>query len=169
MSVPPATFLSLEADAWSAVIAGVALIVAVATAVWTIRRERVADRTARLNALQGEKEAVAYVAQQIRSKVWQKELRSRRFRQEIVAALCLAFVMKGQDRVKALVLAALRVLIDDHHKRDVETVLLRLYADMLRYQEEFKPEKFDKRLETLRRLASCLNIVLPVDAASAKS
>jgi hypothetical protein len=148
-------------DPASLIVATFALAVSLATFVMAQFRERATARDSRIKALQGEKEAVAYVAYKIRSHAWDRYLRSARFRDEAITALVLAFLMEGADRAKALVFAALVQLTQSGYWAEVGGVLRHLHGEMKRYQMAFAPSDFEKRVQSLEALAKALGTPLP--------
>jgi|SRR5215204_5780657 len=80
-----------------------ALLISLASFIWARLQERKAEQSDLVRAFQGDKEAVSYVAYRMDSGAWDSKIeRKGEFRQELIAALCLAFTMQGADRTKAL-------------------------------------------------------------------
>lgn len=120
-------------------------------------RERASARDARIKALQGEKDAVAYVAYKVQLGDWNRYLRNERFRNEAITALCLAFVFQKSDRAKTLVYSALTSLRRTY-RGSIVKVLGRLEGEMLMYRAAFRPDKdFDDHLATVRELTKKLS------------
>ena len=145
----------------SVAISTAALLVSGATFAWARFQERSATRSARVKALQGDKEAIAYVAYQIRRHAWDRHLQSPSFRNDIVTALCLAFLLEGADRAKALVFSALRELQQSGLGESITPVLSHLHSEMSVYQLRFHPHDFDRRITTLERLMQALGVAVP--------
>lgn len=69
-----------------------------------------AEQKAMIQALQGEKESVAYMAFQLKRKRFEV---SEEFRHDFIASLCLAYILEGSDRASALVLGTLKEFPDE--------------------------------------------------------
>jgi hypothetical protein len=135
---------TMTAEAWVALLA---IIVSAAFSFITLKLSRLqveqhrrevdqarrevdqARQEAVIKALQGEKEAVAYVALQIRRDQWLTKKENAPFRNDIIASLCLAWILEGSDRAKSLVLAALKEAFSQY-----PTVVKDIVADI---EEQF--------------------------------
>lgn len=147
----------LPKDILTLIISGFAFIVSAATFLWARIQERSASKSALVKALQGEKEAVAFVAYQIETGAWNSKLKEAKFRKDIIIALSLAFTMEGSDRAKALAFAALKKLTANH-KPEIEPVLKDICKSMKEYQNSLKPSNFDHRVKSIETLMKELQI-----------
>jgi hypothetical protein len=111
-----------------------------------------------IKALQGEKEAVAYVAYKVRSRRWDKRFQGKKFRQDIISALCLAWSLESSDRAKALIFDTLKKIIELGFKNEICPVLNDLYRQFTEYKQSFNPCKFEKRIEEVKSLMQELQI-----------
>ena len=85
-------------------IAGIAALVALGSFWISVRDRRRQQHEALLSALQGEKEAVAFVAFQLRNRNWGRWSNERK---EILSALVVAWIFENSDRARAMVFSAL--------------------------------------------------------------
>ena len=92
---------SLEPKDWIAI---GAFIVSFISLVITLRDKKRQQHQSVISALQGQKEAVAYIALRMRHRrlPW-----SKKDRDEIITALCLAWILESSDRARASLLTAL--------------------------------------------------------------
>lgn len=149
-----------SADRVSIAISLLALLISVLTFVWARIQERAAAQAAVIKALQGEKETIAYIAYKICDGAWRKQLNRELFRKDLIAALCLAFLLEGADRAKALVFSALVELkrLDVDYHSDIKRSLTKLHQQITSYRSEFKPSNFDKRVKALEELMRQLDV-----------
>src|SRR5215211_1272610 len=90
-------------DVVTAIIAAYAALVATLNFAWPRLQERRARRSAVFRALQGEREAIAEVGYRVTKNEWDAAMRRPKFRNKLIAALSMAFVLEGSDRAKAYV------------------------------------------------------------------
>lgn len=147
-----------SADRVSVVISSLALLVSVLTFAWARLQERAAAQAAVIKALQGEKETIAYVAYKVCDGAWRKQLSRGDFRKDLIAALCLAFLLEGADRAKALVFSALVELKRLNYGSTIEASLIKLHQQITSYRSKFKPTDFDKRVKALEELMRQLGV-----------
>lgn len=113
------------------------------------------NRKAVFRALQGEKEAIAEVAMQVVNDKWAKKIsgrykvfrhRRKAFRQKLIKALSMAFVLESSDRAKSYVLAAFKhIAKNPKHKDELVDQLagiLKIYED---YYAVIRDNEFEKR------------------------
>ena len=102
----------MGASEWLAM---VAVTVSIFSIIFAVFQWRKANRSEEIKALQGEKEAVAYVAHKIAFKGLP---RGRIYREQLLESLCLAAVFERSDRSRALIYSALRRYLNENdHKR----------------------------------------------------
>jgi hypothetical protein len=142
-------------DVVTLIIAALALLVSAATFFWSRYQEWSSNREAMIKALQGEKEAIAYVAYQITS--GDKEFKNEKLRKKVVTALCLAFAMEGADRAKSLLFAAIKKLDGTEHE-EIKKILPDISENMKIYQDKFNPNDFEKRVKAVDILMKELKI-----------
>jgi hypothetical protein len=114
------------------------------------REKKQREHDALLNALQGEKEAVGFVAYQVK-KVGLKGLKGlpdELDRSELIAPLCLAAVYEGSDRTRALVLSALEKSMKDGHDEKIKHTFYEIDDTFHNYKNRFATiaqdaQKFD--------------------------
>ncbi len=107
-----------------------------------------------LAALQGEKEAVGFMALQMAR---EPRLVNDSNRTRLFSALCLAFVFESSSRARALVLKTLRTFSADSPTYHLITgILEEVEADFRAYESEIGPEELKKYLERIGKLKSSL-------------
>ena len=130
--------------------------------------ERRARHNEIVNALQGEKESVAYVAFQVREEGLPDD---KERRAQLLTALYLAILFQHADRTRALVFSALRDSYHKEHGEEVMETLRRLKRDFTRYKNDlgaaqqklavekekrFNISSMDKHIERLKVLEEAL-------------
>lgn len=154
-----------SADRVSIAISSLALLVSILTFIWARLQERAAAQAAVIRALQGEKETIAYIAYKICNGAWRRQLKRPNFNKDLIAALCLAFLLEGADRAKALVFSALVELKGLNYHSEIKLSLTKLHQQITGYRSKFKPPDFDKRVKALEELMRQLDV--PFQAAIA--
>jgi hypothetical protein len=104
----------LASDQARTTFAALAVLLSIVSLVITLREKRREKRQSLVKALQGERESVAFVAYRLYQN---PKLPRGSTADEIIAALCLAWMFESSDRARAIVLAALRALQPRHAKR----------------------------------------------------
>jgi hypothetical protein len=159
--------LKLESkDALSITISFAALCFSLVSFFYARIQEWRASRTSVIKALQGEKEAVAYVAYQVETGRWDERLKKSKFRKDLITALCLAFAVEGADRAKALVFAALHHLKGLNYSNEIAPVLLALHNHFVVYKKDVNPSDFDKRVRSIEAVLKSLGIEIPSSSPS---
>ena len=130
----------------------------------------------RVKALQGQKEAVAYVAYQVQEIGLPDD---EEHRSELLASLCLAAIFTKSDRTRALVLSALRrAWEDEKHRAHLESKLCDVTAILTKYERVMAHDGYkntfgaeiDKHVKRLNALQEILGIDCAFDhMAQAKS
>jgi hypothetical protein len=131
-------WLSLPtADQTNAAIAFVAVVLSIIALVNSHIQGKKAEHDQVLKALQGEKEAVAYIAYKLangRMALPEKEKEQH----DIIEGLCLAAIFSSADRTRVLVYEALRFLKDDKNgptkKTEIEEVVQSINASFSNYK-----------------------------------
>lgn len=140
-------------DKITIIISLLALVVSVAGFIYTRYQEWRTARGAIIKAFQGEKEAVAYVAYQVRNKRWKSRFKSRnKFRNDVITALCLAWSLERSDRAKALVFDSLKNLVKQNYIKDISRIVLDIYGQYKKYQNTFHPKGFEERIVEMEKL-----------------
>ena len=112
------------------------------------------QQQALLDALQGEKEAVGFMALQL---VRQPKLVTDENRFRLFSALCLAFVFESSSRARALVLEALRSFSKDEGAYTEITELLEgIDRDFKAYESALGPGELTDYYPRIRKLKACL-------------
>lgn len=96
-----------------------AVSVAVASLILSLLHRRQVQHATTLEALQGDKEAVAYIAFEV-SKA--KIPSSKRRREEVLEALCLAVIYQKSGRSRVMIYSALKEVLK-MHKREVHDAI----------------------------------------------
>jgi hypothetical protein len=110
----------VTAEGVSAAMAIVATVISVIAVWYSHRQSRAAEHNEVLKALQGEKEAIGYIAFQIAEGGVELPKDAKR-RKEVITGLCLAPVFEGSDRSRVLVFAALRRICEhEAYQQEVE-------------------------------------------------
>jgi hypothetical protein len=158
-----------------------ALLISSATFIYARIQERRVARESIIKALQGEKEAVAYIAFKVQSERWPSRdkkpekkgavariadtVRSRlgrsreeKFRKDVITALCLAWSLEGADRPKALIFEALKKIIERGYEPEVTTILQDVLRQYNTYQTSFSPSEFVERILAVKSLMKVLKI-----------
>ena len=113
-----------------------------------------------MKAFQGEKEAVAYVAYKVRNKRWNARFQRKKFRQDVITALCLAWSLESADRAKAIIFDTLVAIKDQGFKQDIQDVLQNMRRQFIEYNNRFAPERFIQRVTSIEKLMTELEIGL---------
>jgi len=108
-----------------------ALIVAFFSLVITLRDKKRQQNESVIRALQGEKESVAYIALQMRNR---RLPRSKKYRNEIITSLCLAWILGGSDRARSSLLAAL-TKANKARPDEVEAIRQDIYKQLEDYRD----------------------------------
>jgi len=146
-------------DKVTLIISTLAFTLSAANFAYSRFQESKASRDSLVKALQGEKEAVAYVAYKVRSEKWhQKFKRKDDFRKDVITALCLAWSLESSDRTKSLIFDALSKMASLGYKNDVSATLLDIQEQFTNYNDQFKPTNFKERLNTVKKLMDQLDI-----------
>jgi hypothetical protein len=124
------------------------------------------EQEAIIKALQGEKENVAFTALKVRNRQWPNSPFSSGYKDEVIASLCLAWVMEGSDRARALVLSALKQLnADTSNRKKIKKVLEVIESQFTDYvnsayadNKEEGQEKIDNGLKKAQQLRTALGI-----------
>jgi hypothetical protein len=114
------------------------------------RDRQAQSRDLKVQALQGEKESVAYVAYQVLEEGLSDDDKSHR--SELLGALCLAAVFAKSDRARALILAALEQCYngpqeDDQKQKDVQKAIRDNLTEVHRYFESYKDRICSEKYE----------------------
>jgi hypothetical protein len=133
----------------------IAVVLSVVAFVLSLRRERRASQESIIKALQGDKEAVMYVAYKATGTKWRNRLQNETFREDVVTAMGLAWVADSSDRPRALIYAALRHIATDH-KDSVRRVLKTLITEFTAYRDRFLPSDFQHRIDNIQALYEAL-------------
>ena len=113
--------MEMNAEAWVALAALVVSLISLAVTMYEKLRS---DQENLIKALQGQKENIAFTAIKVSSKQWQGNIFHESYKDDMIASLCLAWVMEGSDRARALVLSALKVLSEEaSNKRKIAEIL----------------------------------------------
>jgi hypothetical protein len=152
----------------------IAVILSLIAFILSLRRERRASQESIIKALQGDKEAVMYVAYKATSPKWRKRLQNATFREDVTTAMGLAWVADSSDRSRALVFAALRQFVAADYGDSVRSVLATLFNEFTAYKRQFSPSDFQKRIDGIQEIYRALgfkeelskppNTGLPADA-----
>lgn len=97
----------MQAKDW---IALAALSVSLISLALTLYERIRSEHSSIVKALQGDKENIAFTALKVSNKQWPSSPFAERYTDDVIAALCLAWIMEGSDRARALVLSALKEL-----------------------------------------------------------
>jgi hypothetical protein len=143
-------------DKWSLALAILSFIISVLTFFFARYQEWKSARGAVIKALQGEKEAVAYVAYKVKSRRWDKRIKDEDFRKDVIAALCLAWSLEGADRPKAIVFDTLREMQSQKFGGEIQEVLKNLHRQFTQYRDTFRPKDFDHRITNVENLMTAL-------------
>lgn len=118
---------------FSALAVGIAFL----SLVLTLRDKRRQKHEALISALQGEKEAVAFIAFQLRHHRWGHR-KSERL--ELLSALVVAWIFEKSDRARAMIHNALKV-VQNIHSKDVELTIKNIREQLEVYVECHYPEE----------------------------
>jgi hypothetical protein len=132
---------------WELIIAGIAAaisLIALGVTVWNLS---VARHEAQVNALQGEKEAVSFVALQVSQR--RIILRSRTRRKEMLQALCLAAVYEKSGRSRVMIYDALEQILRTH-AQDVHDAVRSIEDRFKRFEDITDLDTAFKRLDELK-------------------
>ena len=108
-----------------------------------------------IKALQGEKENVAFTALKVSGKRWRNSPFASGYKDEVIASLCLAWVMEGSDRARALVLSALKELNADSSNQRKISEVLKVIEDQ--FTDYVKSAYADDPVEGQRKIENGLN------------
>jgi hypothetical protein len=151
----------------SALISLVSVSIAFMTVYYSRRDRRERQRAAQVDAvrreqesllaaLQGEKEAVGFMALQLAR---EPQLVTESNRPRLFSAMCLAFVFESSSRARALALKALRNFSRDSDARRVITEILDEVANDFRaYEAEIGKEELKKYLDRINSLKGSLSV-----------
>lgn len=157
MNIASAQLVITSLKDWIAVItSSAALVLSLVTFFRGQLRERKASDESVVKALQGEKEAVMYVAHKTASPKWQHRLQNETFRNDVITAMCLAWLAESSDRAKAIIFAALTQFVSCNYGKSVHSVLDTLSRNYNAYDAVFKPEDFEKRIAAIDALRNVL-------------
>jgi hypothetical protein len=126
-----------------------------------LRRERAAEADALRReqeglfaALQGEKEAVGFMALQLSR---EPHLVTDSNRTRLFSALCLAFVFESSSRARALILKTLQKFSSDSKVHQLITGILdEIKTDFIAYEAEIGPKELEKYLNQIAKLKDSL-------------
>jgi hypothetical protein len=117
------------------------------------------QQQALLDALQGEKEAVAFMAIQL---VREPHLITDSNRHRLFSALCLAFVFESSSRARALVLQALRTFSrNDGFYATIVSILDEILSDFEVYERDLGPNELNEYFPRIRGLKARLRDSTP--------
>jgi Zn-dependent oligopeptidase len=132
-------------------------VVATLNFAWPRLKEWKDGRTAVFRALQGEKEAISEIAMQVVDTKWDKKVRkSKAFRERLIRALSMAFVLESSDRAKAYVVAAFYHIGKLHRieliaqLESIENIYKKYYAIVK--DEEFRVKRLEKLSNVIKHL-----------------
>jgi hypothetical protein len=115
--------------------------------------------------LQGEREAIAEVGYRVTKNEWDAAMRRPKFRNKLIAALSMAFVLEGSDRAKAYVVAAFDHLVLQGYRNDLLRALQEVQRIYKRYDAVVDDRDF--REKRLNKLNSVINSLQPQAASAA--
>jgi hypothetical protein len=147
-------------------IALAALVLSLVSLAITLYERMRSEQESIIKALQGEKENVAFTALKVSNKQWPNSPFSSGYKDEVIASLCLAWVMEGSDKARALVLSALKELNSDvSNQRKINEVLKVIenqFTDYVNSAYADNPaegqRKIDNGLKKARQLRQALGI-----------
>ena len=145
-------------DKISIIISSFALVISALTFFFAWYQDWKSARGEVIKAFQGEKEAVAYIAYKVRSKRWNRRFEHKKFRQEVITALCLAWSLESADRAKAIIFDTLKEVKTQGFINDIQAVLQKMHLQFINYKKSFQPSKFDHRITDLEALMKELEI-----------
>jgi len=153
----------MQAKDWIALAAlGVSLISLTVTLYERVRSEH----SSIVKALQGDKENIAFTALKISNKQWPGSPFADRYTDDVIAALCLAWIMEGSDRARALVLTALKELsVTARNQRKISDIMQGIENQFIGYMTSAYAddpkegeEKMKRGLRKAQQLRKALNI-----------
>lgn len=127
-------------------IALIAVLVAFVSLILSLLHRRQVQHATTLEALQGDKEAVAYIAYEV-SKA--KIPRSKKMREEILEALCLAVIYQKSGRSRVMIYSALNEVAKKHNG-EVQDAVTSIEKRFHEFRGITDVSTADKRLGELR-------------------
>lgn len=149
----------MQPDEWRAILSGAAVVISIVSVLFTLREKRRQKHATLISALQGEKEAVAFIAFQLRNHSWGGR---RSDRLELLSALVVAWIFEKSDRARAMVHSALKAVYVDHESDVRQTIddtqdQLTNYVQSHYVDEAERDRRVGKYLEKLSGLKVALD------------
>lgn len=113
------------------------------------------EQEALVEALQGEKESVGYMALEIAR---QPSLLTNENRARLFSALCSAWVFESSTRARAFILKALTEFYKGQHRDFISELLSQMRSDFLAYDERLHGK--DEKKELTNRIRSLETLIL---------